>query len=114
VRINTDGTVDKYLEPTYTQIDSSTDWIIPNGAASALYEVRITNIVDIGGDTLTWETGSAARDTWLAISSNLQWKVLAAGPGGADSHGAQFDMEVRFNGGAVLATGAYEILSELE
>lgn len=112
IRVNTDGTIDKIEGGTTTQIDTGTDWIIPNGAAHSLHEVRVTNVVDTGGDPGPWTDQAAADDIWIAITSNRFWSVQAVGPGGADSHGADFDLEIRFNGGAALASFAYSLFSE--
>lgn len=63
VRVNNDGTIDKLIDTTYTQIDSSTDWRIPNGSGSG-YHVKFTkNVLDPAptGGTL---------DTWLSLSSS--------------------------------------------
>ena len=45
---NTDGTVDKVEGSTTTQISSSTDWIIPNGAASNDYEFKMSFVSSSG------------------------------------------------------------------
>jgi hypothetical protein len=70
IRFNTDGTVDKRESASYTQVNSATDWIIPNGAASSDYEVRYTGH---SGDAFTTE--AAAEDTWIALSSNRLWQL---------------------------------------
>ena len=70
IRINTDGTIDQRTAlATYTQIDASTDWIIPNSAAAdATYHVKWTPGV---GDPLT--TGSDSTGTWLELNTNREW-----------------------------------------
>jgi hypothetical protein len=67
IRFNTNGTVDSIIDGVTTQVDASTDWIIPNGAASGSYEISCHQN---SGDAVT---GSAALDTWLALSSARQW-----------------------------------------
>ena len=108
VIIRTDGTVDKIENTTTTQIDSGTDWIIPNGDASSSYEVRYTNRT---GDALDGST-SLAEDTWGAISSDRyfeqRWSI-GAGVGGKSS---VFDLEIRFNGGSVLDSAQYQLNAE--
>ncbi len=65
VRVNNDGTIDKLLLSTYSQIDASTDWRIPNGSGDA-YHVKFTKgILDPAPDVGT-------LDTWLAITSDRQ------------------------------------------
>lgn len=110
IRVNTDGTVDKREGGTYTQIDGTTDWIIPNGDASSLYEVRVTNVSHTGGAS-GWSSAAAADNTWIAISANREWNVIADGPYTSDTRQANFDMQIRYNGGAVLTTGAYVLFS---
>jgi len=91
VRINTDGTVDENVDGSYSQIDAGTDWIIPNGSASALYEVRAT--LNSGSlDT------SAGVDVWLAISEAREWATQSS---------ANLTLEIRFSGGASIDSGVY-------
>ena len=113
IRINADGTVDKLENVTYTQLDASTDWIIPNSAANGVYQVRITNVVDVGGTDAGFnDEQAAAEDTWISLSSNRQWSCVAVGATGADSVGYNFDVQIRYAGGPVLATGNYEFIAE--
>ena len=113
IRFNSDGTVDKVENGTYTQVDSSTDWIIPNGAASSLYDVRITNVVDIGGSPEGFNHASAAaEDVWINLGANREWAVENVGTGGSSSVGYTFDVEIRYNGGSVLDSASYTVLSE--
>jgi hypothetical protein len=66
VRVNTDGTMDKLEGTAYTQIDASTDWVIPN-SFSGSYHVRFTK----GGldPTPTYNPDSVTLGTWYAISA---------------------------------------------
>lgn len=91
VRINTDGTIDKNLDSTYSQIDAGTDWVIPNSAAGSLFEVRCT--LDSGSLLVDAGTG-----TWLAMSTNREW--------GTDSS-ATITLALRFAGGPIIDTGQY-------
>lgn len=72
VRINTDGTVDKNETGVYSQIDSSTDWIIPNAAASSAYYVKAEQVSSSGPGTRT-----GTLSTWLQLTSNREWKISA-------------------------------------
>lgn len=110
VRFNTDGTVDKRIA-TYTQIDSGTDWIIPNTSASGSYEVMTDNWADTGGSGGGFNAAAAAEGTWIALTANREWNVQAVGPMGADSSKMTFDAHIRFNGGATLSSGTYSIES---
>ena len=99
IRINTDGTIDKREGSTYTQIDSGTDWIIPNSAAAANFEFRCTN----SGDTLN--AGSDAVDTWLDLSGGaLEWFVSTS----VDAVSLNLTIEVRRgSSGAAVDSGVY-------
>ena len=77
IRVNIDGTIDRVNGddgaggPTYTQIDSATDWIIPNTAATKrTYHFRLNKN---SGDTL--DAGSTAITTWVELTSTLEWWV---------------------------------------
>lgn len=68
LRVNSDGTIDRHRNGSYSQIDALTDWIIPNSAASdKTYHVK----GDWTGDSLL--AGSAATGTWLNVSTNPHW-----------------------------------------
>ena len=65
IRFNTDGTVDKRENASYTQISAASDWIIPNSAAPSDYEVRVSGAPP--GDAFTNSTG--ADGTWFTLDS---------------------------------------------
>ena len=73
VRINADGTIDKITgnasSPTYTQIDTTTDWVIPNGAATGDERFKCT---DNNANLASGTTG-----TWLAAPQ--QWYITHGG-----------------------------------
>ena len=98
IRVNTDGTIDKRVGATYTQIDASTDWIIPNGDASSLYEVYLVD------NNANVDAGSDSTATWLALSTNREWYVAVTSPG---SKNFDFDLSIRYNGGSTLDTANY-------
>lgn len=76
LRINTDGTLDsrKGSGPTYAQIDGTTDWIIPNFAASQkTYHVRF----DVTESNMN--AGSDLMNTWLLLDQEREWWHVFSG-----------------------------------
>jgi hypothetical protein len=106
IRVNSDGTIDKYLNSTYTQIDSSTDWIIPNGDADSTYDVRITNVVWAFGSSFDVE--AAAEDAWIDLGFSREWSIEDSSSGGAGKKRVTFDVQIRKDAGAALDTGTYQ------
>lgn len=107
--INADGTLDKEESGVRTQIDSGTDWIIPNAAASSLYEVRFTNLagsIQAGSTDLT-------EDVWQSINADFRISTFRSGASGNGQTVATFDLQIRFNGGPVLATGFFTLTAEI-
>ena len=101
IRVKSDGTVERALDASWSQVDAATDWIIPNGAASGDYEVRATEIAQTGGATRSGTTGS-----WLALSSTRTWtiqKEIGTGTATWD-----LTLEIR-KGSTTLASGTYEL-----
>lgn len=73
LRVNSDGTVDKRIQTTYSQIDNATDWIIPNSAsADDTYHVRMT--VD-AGDAFT-----SGPSSWVNVNTNPVWYLQDSAP----------------------------------
>jgi len=70
IRFNADGTVDKKVGGTFTQIDTGTDWIIPNSAANAGYDVGYT-----GKTGSAFTTEAAAEDTTVNTGANRLWTL---------------------------------------
>ena len=69
--VRADGTIDKVETGVgTTQIDSATDWIIPNGEASSDYEVMIHE--DSGTLNRSFQD---AIDTWLSLGGDRDWGV---------------------------------------
>jgi len=103
--IDNDGNVYKRSNfGTYTQVDSSTDWVRPTTSSPGLYEVRFTGLT---GSALF--TSTAAEDAWHSLSSGdfiLRQRVLG---GGFDSAISTFTVEIRLNGGAVLSSASYTL-----
>lgn len=101
VRFNSDGTVDANFGATgggYVQVDSATDWVIPNSAAPGDYEVMCT--VDSGTiDTVA----SDAVDTWLPLTSTREWSKDTVG-------NASLTISVRKgSSGAAIDSGTYSL-----
>ncbi len=100
IRINADGTVDEITNVGGTvQVDSATDWIIPNLAATSSYDVRYTGHT---GTALTAE--AAAEDVWIALSADRLYGLSSSS---ADLS-ATFTLEIRA-GGVTLASGSYTL-----
>lgn len=91
-----------------SQINASTDWVIPNGLADAQYEVSAT--VD-SGDAVTNADGS-----WLALGSDVvfSFDTGATGPGQIKTKSASMTVSIRFNGSVVLATNTYTLFAECD
>lgn len=106
--IRQNGTVTKsrYLSGGGSVINPATDWIIPNWANDDLYEVRVTNVVQENGTGL-FSTQAAAEDVWIFISSDATWAVTA--PAGGGNNRVRFTVEIRYNGGAVLASAGFKL-----
>jgi len=104
---NMDGTVDDWDRNSgFTQIDTATDWIIPNSAASSLYEMAYTSFT---GDALTTDEFGGV-DTWVNMSENREVRLISdADP---EALSCQFTMQVRLNGGAVISSAVYTINAE--
>lgn len=112
IRVNTDGTIDKRVGNTYTQIDSATDWIIPNGSASSTYQIRITNVTWLQGSA--FNTAAAAADTWIDMSADREWSIADTAPGGTGIREVTFDLEIRLGEGATIDSGSFYLYSEFE
>jgi hypothetical protein len=98
IRFNTDGTIDKLVGVTYTQIDSATDWIIPNGQASIDFDVRFT------APTGTWTSEAAAVNTWIDLGTNREWYVQQTSPG---TNSITCTFEIRDKAGTTVGSGVY-------
>jgi hypothetical protein len=103
IRFNTDGTVDRLIDATYTQIDAGTgDWLV-SGTNDNLWEVRFTNKV---GNA--WNSQAAAENAWIAISAAREWYIQDTNPNEpTGTKDITCDFEIRYNGGTVLASAEY-------
>jgi hypothetical protein len=95
--VKSDGTVEKYLDGVFTQIDGGTDWVIPNSAASSLYEVMFSQ-----------DSGSAPEvgtlDSWQDLGTDRSLGYNTDTPGSGI-----FTVQIRYNGGAPLSSAQYTI-----
>ena len=91
-----------------TQIDASTDWIIPNSAANSSYRVRYTNKT---GVAFTFNN-IGAENVYAAISVDRQLEITDSNPtpGGVQ---ATFTLEID-DGSVSQDTGAYILNAERE
>ncbi len=113
VRVNSDGTVDKRESAVFTQIDSATDWIIPNSAAPDDYEVRITNVVFNAGTGFF--VSAAAEDVWIVLTSDREWSVRDTDSSAGGNKDTDFTIEIRKgSSGGAIETGAYTLIADFQ
>ena len=84
---------------------SLTDWVTPTSAASGSYEVRC----NATGDAL--KSGSAALNTWLALSTQRHWEIEVTGIG---VKSATLTVDFRKNGGSIIKTVTITLNAEVE
>lgn len=104
VRIGSDGIVESiaFIE---NQIFPDTDWVIPNGVASADYDVRYTNLT---GDPLT--SAPAAEDVWVDLSVDRTFSVGVIFPNTANT---TLTIEIRDPLGVTVASGTYTLIASV-
>jgi len=109
VRINTDGTIDKrgFKSGTYSQIDSGTDWIIPNGDANEYFEVYCQVNSESGAGLAS---SASLEGVWLPLTSNRLWYVAKSGADGTDT--ANITISIRYNGGATIDSAVYALSAQ--
>ena len=106
VRFNADGTVQKRVGATYTQIDAGTDWIRPVSGASGDYQIRASKIS--GSDPHA--ALSDPLDTWLDLDAARQWGVTRSF---TDHITSTLSIEIRLSGTTTLASGSYTLTAEM-
>lgn len=98
LRVRQDGTVQKTEGLTQTQLQSSTDWIIPNTGNDDLYEVKFSkgflDDAPTGGDTL---------DVWHFIDQNRTVEYIESTNNTEIK--ATITTRIRYNGGAEIDNG---------
>jgi len=108
IQIRSTGGVFRGLDGSYAQIDTATDWIIPNSAASGpgTYHVRATLNASSGTATRTGTLGS-----WLALTSDRTWELEKTAIGTSTW---DLDIEISDDGGSTtLSTALYELTAEV-
>ena len=105
VIFNADGTVDQNRNESVTQIDSATDWIIPNEKASGDYDVRYTGLT---GDAL--DIAAAAEDAWIALSSDREFGLTQTVIGTKDT---TVTIEIRGPDGSTIDSASYRFITEV-
>lgn len=105
--VNQDGTVDSRINSgARVQIDTLTDWIIPNGAAPDDYETRFTNVT---GPALNGAS-SALVNVWRALSLGDFFFVQLDNTPGLGGNVSTFDIEIRKgNSGGALVSASYTL-----
>ena len=108
LRFNTDGTVDKVLTGGTTQLDTATDWIIPNGAAGdgTGYEVGYT-----GTPTDAFTAAAAAEDAWVDLSTARTWSYTTSANETLQSGNLTFRIR-RVGPDNILASATYSISAQ--
>ena len=110
-RVGADGKMYEFTSAGgYVQIDSATDWIIPNASASIAYQVRVTAFTDIG--TGTYFDSGTAEDIWIDLSVNRTWLKSTTGTGGSNSVDSTFTFEIRLGTASALASTVYTQFAE--
>ena len=102
VRVNNDGTIDKLILSTYTQIDSSTDWRIPNGSGAGFHVKFTKGFLDPDPDVGT-------LDTWLALTANREVYYEETANDTAD--GANITVHISDDGGSTTLDSAVYTLT---
>ncbi len=108
---NSDGTVDRRNQSssgndTTTQVDSATDWIIPNVAAGdgSLFEVR--NATE---PSQSLDEEAAAFGNWVDISTARVWGFTSGVQSDDDSGNLTFEIR-RLGGSAAEASAVYSFV----
>jgi len=98
LRVRQDGTVQKTVGFTQTQLQALTDWIIPNTGNDNLYEVKFSK-----GFLDDAPTGGDALDVWHFISQNRTVEYVESTNNTEVK--ATITTRIRYNGGAEIDNG---------
>jgi hypothetical protein len=104
--ISGDGTIWGWGFPGgIQQFAAATDWIIPSDFADSSYEVRYINHT---GEPIILANDFAIEGTWVDIGP---WQSLAISTADQPftAKTCTFDLQIRKDGGEVLATGSYSL-----
>ena len=110
VRVASNGIISKIGgtvgSPTYTPVDTATDWIAPPGAAAKrTFHVQATLNAESGGGTKVGSLGS-----WIEITTNHDWTLERLAGAGSGTSTWDLDVEISDDGGSTtLDTGLFEI-----
>lgn len=107
IRFNADGTVDQDENGVTTQVDSATDWIVPNSAASSDYQIRYTNFT---GSALL--SPPSAEDEWIDLSTDRNFSLFRFS-GNLGTSSCTFTIEIREGTGSVLDSATYTLTAEV-
>lgn len=110
LKVDDDGNMYKSTDTgsaSWSQIDSSTDWIVPEASSPGLYEVRFT------GASNTPTSSTAAEDTWHSLSSGDFIIYNSETTNGTATKSTTFTIEIRYNGGSVLDSASYTLTAEV-
>ena len=96
IRINTDGTTDRLQKTTYTQINATTDYIIPNSGDKTNLRFRATD------NNANLDAGSDSTGSWL--TAPCEWYVIAV----SETKNMDIDIELSIDAGvSTYDTGNY-------
>ena len=103
IRLQAGGGMQEQEAGSFIGRSTATDWIIPNGAASADYDCRVTSVV---GDA--FDNAAAADDVWINCGSDRTWNTLQSTVGNKLT---TFNFEIRDPEGVTVASTEYSINS---
>jgi len=92
---------------SWSPIDTPTDWIDEKTSAPGLYEVRFTSLT---GDAIDFST--EVEDVWWPLASGdfiIYQSVVGIG-----DQSSTFTLQIRLDGGAVLASASYTLHAEVD
>jgi hypothetical protein len=121
-----DGTVWEFTEEngggrSYNQVDSATDWILPNVAGARTYYIQFVQNTYVENEsnpsifgTKSWNDGGDAETTWHTIGNGVEREVyLITNSNSAGAGDVDFDVDVSIatdSGGTnILDTGFYSM-----
>ena len=100
VKFNSDGTVDKQELVTFTQINPTTDWIIPANDFGGIYYISWTDDSrTVNGGIFSEPFASSGGTNWQPLTSNRLWTVT-----NSSNAASQWVITIRISGDAGLTT----------
>jgi len=109
LRILNDGTMQKGTTGGgFVQIDSGTDWIIPNASADSTYDARIVSTPP----TNDFDNKPVANGSWISLGTTRTWDIGDTSSGDGSRATGNFTVEIRKDGGAALDSGTYSLDAE--